>query len=298
MTAIIKATHSFGSEFDPVVNSMIRTILRAMETVRDETIVAEVQLALEAGDIQGAVDALRWELGENILSAEIPVELRTVYETSASNAAIDLERELEAPAVSIRFDIVNPEAVAFIRDHAGELIREFGQSSLEAIRDLIGQAFREGIPPGKLAQMIADSGIGLTSRQVSSIARFRQGLIDAGRSEEQIRRMVERMAQRALKYRARLIARTEIMRASREGSQALWRQAAEKGLIDVARARQKWSAGPEIVGRDGQSYPCPICEALDGIKVRLGEEFPNGAGEGPPRHPACRCVLIMLPFGE
>ena len=90
-----------------------------------------------------------------------------------------------------------------------------------------------------------------------------------------------------LKQRAELIARTEIITASRKGNQELWQQAREQGLIGP-EAVQKWNAN---------AGACDECAVLDGETAPLGEPFPGGS-YGPTLHPACRCSLTLLPFGE
>jgi len=283
---IRKASQPLPEDISPIERELAAAVMAAVRAIKDQTVVADVARAIEAGDVQGALDSIRVELGEHALNALIPRQLRTAYEQAAEAQQRMLAEALKIPQVSIRFDIVNPEAVAFIREHAAELIREWGTSSLEAIRALIQASFTEGITPTKLARLIMDSGIGLTQRQIEAIQRFRQGLIEAGKSEAQIERMVARMAQRALRYRAEMIARTEIIRASREGSQALWRQAQEAGLIGSG-AMQEW-----LTAEDERT--CLICEPLDHVKVPLDEQFPGEGGDGPPAHPQCRCALRLI----
>ena len=260
--------------------------MSAVRLISDETVLAEVRRAIEAGDVQGAIDAIRFEIGEHALNTLIPVQLRTAYEQAGMAAAGSLTQEIK-PALAIRFDIINPESVAYLRDHAAELIREFGKSSMTAIRSLLMSTYETGLAPAKVARLILESGIGLTQAQVDALMRFRAGLIGAGKNEATVARLVTRMYERALRYRARMIARTEIIRAEIAGKKALWRQAREAGLIGPEAMREWLTAEDERT--------CPICEPLDHVKVPLDELFPGGGGDGPPDpHPQCRCDIRLV----
>ena len=43
-----------------------------------------------------------------------------------------------------------------------------------------------------------------------------------------------------------------------------------------------------------QDEICDDCVALDGVVVDLDEPFPDGAGDGPPLHPNCRCDVLPV----
>lgn len=80
--------------------------------------------------------------------------------------------------------------------------------------------------------------------------------------------------------RAELIARTEVMKAANEGQRQAWNQAVDEGLLE-GNERRVW------IATEGSA--CPICEELDGKTAKLGEEYPDPGGDGPPQHPNCRC---------
>lgn len=79
--------------------------------------------------------------------------------------------------------------------------------------------------------------------------------------------------------KARVIARTEIMRAQVGSNLNEWRQ----GGI-VKRARWLGSA-------DGS---CAACSVNNGIEVDLGSPFPSGARSPLDTHPLCRCKLTAV----
>lgn len=272
---------------------MAAAILRAIALVRSKTRVTEIANAIEAGDIGGAIDAIRWELGEAALEQVIPQAIRSAFEAAGYEARAALRRDLgdAAASTSIRFDLLNPEAVAWIRDNAAALIRDFGDSSMQAIRAYITEAYQRGDTPGELAATIRDSGIGLDQRRLRALGNFRDGLMSEARTRNQRARasdMVRAYAARLLRDRARLIARTETLRAAAEGNRELWRQAKERGLLGEDAVVQWRTTGQENV--------CPECDAMDEETVPVGGTFSAGV-PGPPLHPACSCVAILLPYG-
>lgn len=90
--------------------------------------------------------------------------------------------------------------------------------------------------------------------------------------------------------RAKVITRTETIRASAEGQLGAWLDAQEKGLLPKT-ARREWIMTPEEA--------CPICRELDGKRVKLDDPFilPNGdLVFTPPAHPNCRCAEGIAAF--
>lgn len=78
--------------------------------------------------------------------------------------------------------------------------------------------------------------------------------------------------------RSELIARTETAFADVQGNLTAYR---ESGLV----AGKQWIVGAGC---------CDECEELRDVIVALDEDFPNGAGDGPPYHPACRCDVVPV----
>lgn len=287
MSTLLKAVHALP--FDDLTVALVNAILRAVEKVKSRTHAHEIERAIARGDIQGALDAVKMEFGAAELEEMVPQALRTAFETAGTQARDSLQEQLGAE-LRVGFDILNPEALDWIRERGGELITSFGESSLQAIRSMITSAYRSGATPAELASTIRESGIGLTERQLKALENYRAGLKASTQklSESEIASRVETYGERLLRQRARLIARTETLRAAAEGNRELWRQAKAKGLIGDD-AEVEWNT-------TGQENVCPECDELDGETAPVGGTFPGGI-EGPPLHPACSCVLIMHPFG-
>lgn len=221
-------------------------------------------------------------------------------------------RDLSTPdgaACLMRFDESNPEAIRWADTRSAQLVAEVTATTQAAIRDIISTAITEGIPPREAAKLIK-SAVGLRSDQVTALSNFRQRLLDAearaqatgktisvkrgntfvkvtknGLSAIERSEMVSRYADRLLRDRALMIARTETMAASVRGQQELWLQAVKKGFLRGTE-RQIWIVTPD-------DKLCPICRKMRGKTAPLGGLFdsPNGPVLGPPLHPNCRCAV-------
>jgi SPP1 gp7 family putative phage head morphogenesis protein len=82
-------------------------------------------------------------------------------------------------------------------------------------------------------------------------------------------------------YRAEIITRTEVSRASNEAAVEAYRQS---GVVQ----EKQWLTAPGC---------CDICAEMDGEVVALGDAFfDDGYGDGmsPPKHPNCRCSVVAF----
>ncbi len=275
--------------------AVAQAVRESVRIVRDATKVAEIEAALRSGDVTAAVDAIQFELGEDFLRHAVLPSTRAIYEQAAMRAKSSLADLLDMDSFQIRFDIFNPEAVAWAGQSAGDLVTTWGSTSREALRDLVQRTLFDGsMSPRDLSRMIYESGIGLTDRDLRAVENYRRGLEDNPEldySDARISELTSGLSERYETARADMIAHTEVMQASREGSQELWRQAFKQGLVDPEVAVQDWLLS---------NNPCDDCKAVveAGGTARLGEEFPADGGMGPPLHPHCECDLVLRPFGR
>lgn len=145
------------------------------------------------------------------------------------------------------FDKSNPAAVKWVEDHAAETLDGISDTTREDIKNLIEESF--------------------------------QGQFDVDTLTDEIASLI------GDPERAELIARTETMRASNEGQQEAWDQAAEAGLL-TGNEEQEWIVTPD-------DRLCPECEPFDTVTAELGGTFEaeGVTSDGPPLHPRCRCTL-------
>ena len=83
--------------------------------------------------------------------------------------------------------------------------------------------------------------------------------------------------------RAKSIARTETVAASKAGRQAAWKEAAQAGILNPAGTWRKWIPS---------AAACESCLELAGQLVHLDSMYTTPDGDqvdGPPLHPNCTC---------
>lgn len=213
-----------------------------------------------------------------------------------------VERDMGLPAARIAqsFNVTNPFVLRAAETLTADLIRGVSAESKDAVRRLIFNSVRDGVPPREAAKLIRQT-VGLTTRQALQVSNYRAGLVAGGRKPRDVDRLSERLSGRLLRDRAENIARTETMRASNRGQQLLWQELQNKGILGQDFA-QRWMTTPD-------DRLCPRCAPLNGRTVQLGFLFretqrgvlPSSrvpvAGEttmSPPLHPRCRCVLVAV----
>ena len=124
-----------------------------------------------------------------------------------------------------------------------------------------------------LAQSLSELK-GVTEEMQTLIRRELAAGIEAGKHPRDIARAINKRVQFRSQYRARLIARTETIRAHHKARMASFREA---GVLGVTVKAEWLTAGDGLV--------CPECEAMEGRVFTLDE-----AENMIPLHPQCRCV--------
>jgi hypothetical protein len=231
--------------------------------------------------------------------------------------------------LKIQFDVRNPRAEQWLKDHSSKLISqimddqramvrqalragmEAGSSPREVALDLVGRVGSGGVRSGGL--------IGLTSSQEEWVRnyegelrsaspkaalsrslrdkRFDASVLKAAKagqplSNDAIGKMVTAYRNRALRYRAETIARTESLTSLHESQEEAFRQAAQKGGVDVSTITRTWHTAGDKRVRDTH-------HALNHTSVGLNESWTSPSGArlrypGDPLAPAseiinCRC---------
>ena len=249
----------------------------------------EVQQALEAAFVEGRLDLA--ELAINWGSIEQP--MRESFEDAITDTMRAAGRASEATLptnASLRFDITNPAAVEFAKEHSANLVHQISDRSKKGIRRVIRDMFEQGIPPRDAARQIMPH-IGLTERQSQSVNNFLDRQLALGVTEDVALKEADRYAGRALRRRATLIARTESIAASNQGQMALWDQAEGAGLLDKEKTFVEWIVTPD------DRLDEMICLPMAGQRRRMGARFETGQGsmvDKPPAHPGCRCALGLV----
>lgn len=250
-------------------------------------------------------------LMEHELKPQIVALSQQTLAQSEALAFRSLQRSRNAARTPLtgRFDLTNPAALQWVREHAAELIADISTKTRDAIRQILVRSFERGVNAQKTAQAIR-LVIGLSDKQEISLDRLREKLEvasdslikvgnqairvpEAGLSEARISQLLNRYADFLLRQRADAIARTEIIAAANEGQKQAWLRAEQKGLLDRAVVDRVWIVTPD-------DRLCPICESMSGERAALDGTFTDSEGnhfDGPPAHPRCRCAQGLAPAG-
>jgi hypothetical protein len=231
--------------------------------------------------------------------------------------------------VSIYFDVRNPTAERIIRNQSANLVREVSDDTRLLIRDKIRLGMERGQNPrttaldlvGRLNRQTGKregGAIGLTAAQEGWVQSFTDKLrandkaalkyelrdkrfdaailkaIKDGKplTEDQIRQIAEAYRNKALRYRAEVIARTETLAALNAATMENMRQMIERGEVSEGAIMKVWNSTRDSKVRDTH-------RALNKSKVPFRADFisPSGARlqfPGDPMAPAeevinCRC---------
>ena len=183
----------------------------------------------------------------------------------------------------------------WLENHGGQLITLISEETRQAIRNVLSYCHSEGMTAKEIAQAIRPT-IGLNARQATANLRYREHvkqtlLRDNPRmSEETANNRAQaaalKYAGKQHRYRADMIAQTELAFAYNRGAHESIRQAVNNGLM--GRCEKVWSTA-------GTNRVCGRCRDLSGKVVGFDDKFFNSRfdlGETPPLHPRCRCVII------
>lgn len=266
-----RALHRLADKLEPALKARF---LKAMREARGAIDVRRLAELLEAHD-PGVLERVGfWRVVREDLQAAIHPTIRETVTLMGQQAARPL---------GIRFDLTNPLAVRVIEERGAALVTEITDQSRRAIQRLVTQSFQQGIEPQELARRIVQH-IGLTPQYSQAVENFRLRQLETV-AEGLANQRADAYADRLLRHRATVIARTEVIGAANASQQALWQQSAQEGLIRPD-AKRVWIVTPD-------DRLCPICAPMEGQEVGLSEPFQSadvGSVMNPPAHPQCRCA--------
>lgn len=298
-----------ASRFEPRLKRRFTEVVRQ---VKDQVSLEVIESLLNQGQIEQAL--LIAETAALGLAGSLSSTWNALFIQAGTETAAFLSQVLVAV---VNFDQVNAGAVSAMQANRLDLVREVVQEQRLATQQAILDGVRRGLNPRQVALEVRES-IGLTQRQVAAVSNYRRlleqgsadalsrGLRDARfdptvrrAAEEpltsaQVDRMTQRYQERYLDYRARVVARTEALRAANQGSHQLYIQAIDDGQLSEQDLERKWVAGSDARTRDSH-------RAMQGQTRGLREPFHSGNGNllmypGDPSAPAddtiqCRCAV-------
>lgn len=200
----------------------------------------------------------------------------------------------------LRFDVLDPRALAWAETQAGRLIRQVTDEQRDILRRILARSVENGWTVAQTTQDLRQV-VGLHDRWATAVLNAKdrelERLLNTGMSESLARDkadvFADRYRQRLVQARAKNIARTEILTASNQGRYLSWAQGVEQGHISPV-ATKEWSTGPLVTRSPGRIQVCELCQGVRGEQRRWDEEFSLGVMM-PPGHPACRCTAVLVP---
>jgi len=286
---------------------MQRAFEQAVQQIRDDAVIKDIEARLEQGDVDGVLRML----GISAAAFEPMQEaLRQAYRTGGKTGAEQVGSiPTEDGAVTMRFDIRNSRAEQWIQRESSRLITEVVEDQKEMVRERMQDAIAQGRNPrssaldlvGRIDQRTrkrVGGFIGTTRRQAEWSARARDQLenLDSDyfqrelrdkRFDGRIRRAIEegepldqktidraitQMQARTQRYRGETIARTESINALRAGQHESLEQAMDEGDLNPDDVTRTWDATLGSRTRDQH-------RSMDGQTRPRGEPFtaPDGS---------------------
>jgi hypothetical protein len=296
--------------------------------LRDQAQIDQIAKMLDRGDIDGAIRAVGLD---PVAFRPFDKAITSAFEAGGNYTAgiIPVQRLADGFKVVVQFNIRNPAAEQWLSERSSTQVTQILDDQRVMIREFLTAGMQAGNNPRTtaldLVGRIGASGkreggvIGLTSSQQQWArnystalasdspkdaltynlrdARFDRAVIKAAESGESIPsalqdKMLTAYTNRALRYRAETIARSESMAALHEAQQQAMEQAVESGAISQDAVTFTWNTAGDNRVRDAH-------ESMDGQEVAMGEMFIDGDGNqlefpGDPRAPLettinCRC---------
>lgn len=249
-----------------------------LEDMASPLTVASIAQTIEAG-MKDMIDGMiNWDE----FSRRVSDTMSKVYQDLVQEVG---EKTVQRLNFDMRFDLLNPKCVEYIRSETGKKIVEITEETRQAVRDIVRRAFEEGGHPYEQAEKI-QKVVGLTSRQANAVLNYRQRLLDEGKSKATVDKLSKEYADRLLKDRAENIARTETINAANAGYYMSLVEAEDNGLLDTAETEMEW-----VCTHDDRL--CDECLAMDGKRAQVGGQFEGGISH-PCLHPRCRCTIRLV----
>ena len=194
--------------------------------------------------------------------------LINVYNDGAGRGITRMRR---ARITTPEWDIQNPHAIASAEKFAADRVTDIVEDVRKALKDSVAEAIRVGQSQRQLKKKIRET-VGLNGRQIRALENFENKLIASGASQKEVAVQVAKEAEKKLRYRAEMIARTETSAAWADGNVASYKE-----------------AGVEYKEFSAASDSCEICWPLN------GNVYPIGSSEQViPKHVNCRCDWLPV----
>ncbi len=246
----------------------------------------QIREAILNGDLTSAM-VESWQQSYSRFVAE---HMLPKWEEAFKASAVELKNKYPQFA----FDGTAEAVRQWNMDNAARFVTNSTTEQINGLRAAIRQATElceNGMNVDSLSRVIRPM-VGLTDRQTRANLNYYQKLLDNGVKEKKAQEMAIKYSAKQHRYRAQMIARTELAFSYNQGQFLAVKQAQEQNLM--GKCRKVW------VTADTERT-CPYCNALDGEEIEMDEDFniqTNLKGSlikrCPPAHPHCMCAINYI----
>ena len=286
-----------GKDYEEVAERLLRLInqneprmvyflVRTWKEQESSLTYKELREAIEGGAVtEGMMDKWRQSYSKLVADVMLPNWM------SAIESAHDQFRERSNGLYDPGYDTM----MKWTREHAANWVVDITKDQRLAINGLIQRATQlEFQTSDALARAIRPT-IGLYPGQATANFNYYQRVRDTlleNNPNMRVKTAEKRAKDAAIKYgakqhryRAQMIARTEIAAAYNNSEHEAVKQAI-KDRIMLPTTEKTWLDA-------GDNRRCEICKGLNGTSLPIGQLFTCGF-QVPPAHPHCRCVVIYV----
>lgn len=246
----------------------------------------QIREAILSGDLTPAM-VESWQQSYSRFVAE---HMLPKWEEAFKASAVELKNKYPQFA----FDGTAEAVRQWNMDNAARFVTNCTTEQINGLRAAIRQATElceNGMNVDDLSRVIRPM-VGLTDRQTRANLNYYQKLLDNGVKEKKAQEMAIKYSAKQHRYRAQMIARTELAFSYNQGQFLAVKQAQEQNLM--GKCKKVW------VTADTERT-CTSCNALDGKEIEMDEDFDiqtNLKGSlikrCPPAHPHCMCAINYI----
>lgn len=279
----LRQLYSFIDINEPRLAKFLQNAWREQEKV---ITYKQIREAILGGDLTPAmVESWQQSYSRFVTDYMLP-KWEEAFKTSAT--------ELKKKYPQFAFDGTAEAVRQWNMDNAARFVTNSTTEQIKGLRAAIRRATdlaKDGMNVDELSRVIRPM-VGLTDRQTRANLNYYQKLIDNGMKKEKAREKSILYSARQHRFRAQMIARTELAFSYNQGQYLAVKQAQEQNLM--GKCRKVW------VTADTERT-CPYCNSLDGKEIEMDEDFDiqtNLKGSlikrCPPAHPHCMCAINYI----
>ena len=260
-----------------------KAFLRSVISVVNDSNLIKLIKDIDAGNFTtgDSIDARLASISFNIKEMESLTSKAMVSSAKITNQVMNMEGS---------FNVVNEAFILASQNLGMNLSTTISTSAKQTLRGIIEELVSGSIPRIEALSRIALE-VGLLPTHAVAVRNYRATLLGSGTPMPKVKTLTEAYTKRLLKYRADMIARTEVARSIGIGQTEFWKQMQAQGFLPPD-ANRVW-----ITSIDEKT--CEFCGPMNGLVASIGGGWQTSKGylEYPQAsHPHCRCTagITML----